>query len=616
MPIMILKFMISLIYGIVAYEHYVNDPDYDDISFIIQFIDQRGKDSKTFVDQYLKQDYNDIAQNFKTLLKENNIDVAELKKNFIENVADPNDTVSDEFRDNLKKFFNDNFELDITSFTAGNITQDEKPSWYDNLDLDLQKIADRIFYLWSVYGKTAAKVPKERSTKIHIDGIFFIPGGRFVELYYWDSYWILIGLLESNMEHHAFDMIKCFVQLIETFGYVPNGTRYYYLNRTQPPVFCQMLYRLYKHTQNDDYKNFILTRGLIAAEVEYNFFMKHRRVKHDDYKDKILNMYYIDSELPRYESYKEDMETLRKSDRKDKRTIFSNLWTGAESGWDFSSRWFSDGKKLENIVITSMIPVDLNAYMLENERILAELNKEITNKSDEIKQKIEEFETNRKNRWKDMNEVLFNDKVGCWNDYNFDLKTYNDRRFYFSNIMPLFYSHDLLEDKNIIFNILRTYSKSLFGHEGGVPCSGDEIDFPDAKEQWDFPNVWPLHVQMLVEFLQKINEDEMAYHVGRSFFNSVVSFGDKDNIIFMEKYDCRKIGKIGGGGEYHNQQGFGWTNGTTIFLLNYYDNRFSEEFDHEKSYQSIREQLMKDNSIESSESQENNMMGSMELPTK
>ncbi|EOB15603.1 Trehalase [Nosema bombycis CQ1] len=263
-----------------------------------------------------------------------------------------------------------------------------------------------------------------------------------------------------------------------------------------------------------------------------------------------------------------------------------------------------------------MIPVDLNAYMLENERILAELNREITNKSDEIKQKIEEFETNRKNRWKDMNDVLFNDKIGCWNDYNFDLKTYNDRRFYFSNIMPLFYSHDLLEDKNIIFNILRTYHMSLFGHVGGVPCSGNEEDVPGVKEQWDFPNVWPLHVQMFVEFLQKIDEDEMAYHVARSFFNSVRAIREGDNVIFMEKYDCDKIGKKGEGGEYNNQEGFGWTNGTTLFLLNYYGNRFNEEFSHEKSYQNIKEQLTKDNPIENKEIKENNIMNSKEVLVK
>ncbi|KAF9763611.1 Trehalase [Nosema granulosis] len=578
------------------FEHYVNDPKYDEISFVVQFVKFWNTDSKTFVDTYLRKNYKEIRKEFNKMIKEHGLDINKLKREFLQGDMIARDKLNPKFINEILDFYKNNFEKDANSFKEGKVVQKTEPEWVSRLSSDIKPIAERIFYLWGQYGKIS-KNTEDRTTKLHLDGIFFVPGGRFQELYYWDSFWILIGLIESDMDEYAFDIIKCFVQLINRFGYIPNGTRAYYVGRTQPPVFCQMLYKLYTHTKNDEIKEYILTEGLKAAEAEYDFLMTNRRIKNEDLENEILNMYVVDTNKPRLESYKEDLTTLASNPNLGSRRVFSNLWTGAESGWDFSSRWLVGGPYLSNIDIINIIPVDLNAFMLENEKILIKFNQEIQNRStfsQDTSDKINLYTENRSKRWEAMNRILFNKNLGCWNDYNFRTNTHNDSRFYFSNIMPLFYMEDLNNDEHVIKNILNLYKESLFGHPGGVPCSGKPKVEDEVPQQWDFPNSWAPHVQMFTEFLIKNGYDELAYHVGRSFFNSVKSVTKKGTVVFMEKYNCESMGIKGDGGEYTVQEGFGWTNGTVTYLLKKFGERFDQEFDHSQSYKEICEFLSKD----------------------
>lgn len=151
---------------------------------------------------------------------------------------------------------------------------------------------------------------------------------------------------------------------------------------------------------------------------------------------------------------------------------------------------------------------------------------------------------------------------------------------------------DGLEDsRDITLHILNLYKETLFGHTGGVPCSGKPSTPDSNPQQWDFPNVWAPHVQMFTEFLIKKGFDEMAYHVGRSFLNSVKAVKKENEIVFMEKYNCEEMGIKGEGGEYNVQEGFGWTNGTVTYLLKTFKSRLDEDFDHTKSYESIAQML-------------------------
>lgn len=82
---------------------------------------------------------------------------------------------------------------------------------------------------------------------------FVIPGGRFRELYYWDTYWIISGLLLCDMQKTARGIIENFIYIVKKNGFIPNGSRKYYLQRSQPPLFITMANSYYEKTGDIDF---------------------------------------------------------------------------------------------------------------------------------------------------------------------------------------------------------------------------------------------------------------------------------------------------------------------------------------------------------------------------
>ena len=111
---------------------------------------------------------------------------------------------------------------------------------------------------------------------IPINRTFVVAGGRFREPYYWDSYWIVEGLLRTggNFTGIAKNTIENFLDLVETIGFVPNGARLYYLNRSQPPLLSQMI-RSYVDYTND---TSILERAVPLLIKEHEFWTNNRTV--------------------------------------------------------------------------------------------------------------------------------------------------------------------------------------------------------------------------------------------------------------------------------------------------------------------------------------------------
>ena len=135
---------------------------------------------------------------------------------------------------------------------------------------------------------------------------YVVPGGRFRELYYWDSYFTMLGLAESGRVDLLEDMVQNFAHLIDAYGHTPNGSRSYYLTRSQPPFFFAMVGLL---SPADPAAAF--ARYLLQLKGEYAFWMEgakelgaggaHRRVVSLD-DGSILNRYWDDSDAPRDES--------------------------------------------------------------------------------------------------------------------------------------------------------------------------------------------------------------------------------------------------------------------------------------------------------------------------
>lgn len=387
---------------------------------------------------------------------------------------------------------------------------------------------------------------------------FVVAGGRFVEYYYWDSYWIIQGLLISDMLDTAKSMIKNLLYLVEEFGFVPNGGRIYYLNRSQPPMLCLIINMFYEKT--GDYE--FMASSLETLEKEYNFFMQYKSItiQGQDYRNHKVNFYFSETINPRPESYKEDIKTADSLDNDKKIFVYTALTSAAESGWDFSSRWLLEFKNLSSIQTQNIIPLDLNCIMFVNEVTLSNLFKATGQYNRSLF-----YETTSKIRKESIHQIFWNSSLNMWGDFNIISKSINSD-FYVSNLFPL-WSNAFHQSSYDAFQTLLNMWDSIM-NVAGIPTS-----LIESNQQWDFPNAWPPLQQFLIDTLLKFNNSKsnsMATELANVWLNtnwcgwkSTLSQGG----LFFEKYNSEKIGTPGIGGEYTVQSGFGWTNGIILKIL-------------------------------------------------
>ncbi|KAK2498070.1 hypothetical protein MC885_013273 [Smutsia gigantea] len=115
--------------------------------------------------------------------------------------------------------------------------------------------------------KPAVSSHPEQFSLIHSQHPFIVPGGRFVEFYYWDSYWVMEGLLLSEMTGTVKGMLQNFLDLVKNYGHVPNGARVYYLQRSQPPLLTLMMERYVAHTNDTAFLRDNI--GTLASELDF-----------------------------------------------------------------------------------------------------------------------------------------------------------------------------------------------------------------------------------------------------------------------------------------------------------------------------------------------------------
>ncbi|ELQ73846.1 Neutral trehalase [Trachipleistophora hominis] len=555
-----------------------------------------NSDSKDFVDRPTKRPIEKISHDFAKLQKELGIDrfvITEddydVKNDFGTLVAyvmklRPESTDAAKVHA-LQKFIDENFEAPGSDLTEHPLEdfQSEPPFLSSITNENMRDVTLELNRMWKELSRVAVVKKGHESTLLNLPHPFIVPGGRFREFYYWDTYFILEGLVVSKMDKTASNIIKNFMHIIDTLGYIPNGTRKYYMYRSQPPFFPLMLLKLLD-LNDGEYNDLILGKGLEMALKEYDFFDKYRSVlvKGRDGKLHKLNYFHVTTDFPRPESLSEDMHTYLSQQKLSEREVYSNLKSGAESGWDFSSRWFKDESDISTINAYNQIPVDLNAILFRDEQIISTLLKR-AGKHDEARK----FGDLSLRRMEAINQVLWNKDVNSWNDYDTENNKFVARRFYFSNVFPLIMGVE--PPTGNIYNVLQAYQRELFSYIGGVPVSGPG---KDTGQQWDFPNVWAPHQFLIVEFLYNKGEHKMALQIARAFYNSV-STGFKQKGVFYEKYNAEQLGFTGEGGEYAAQTGFGWTNGTALSFISKFKDQLAEAYDHQKEFKEIVELLAK-----------------------
>lgn len=503
-------------------------------------------DSKTFVDMPLKFPPNIILEKFQNL--------------------------SDHSISSLNSFLTENF------LPAGSEVLSTKPvDWHPNPKFlteinneDLKNWGSKIHAIWldlfRVFDHNLSC--SECFSSLKSPKPFIVPGGRFREYYYWDNLWIVEGLLVSEMLETSLDIVENLLDMIEKYGFVWNGARLYYSKRSQPPVISLMIFEIYQEISkgNSSKALNLLEKSYDLLLREYNFWMKEKRCNIVNISKELmdLNCYKGFSEMPRPESYKEDQLLAEKS-QKINSSIFREIIAGAETGWDFSSRFFEDFQNMTTINVSRMIPVDLNAILYKVEVTLSEISKILNRKKDELF-----FREQSQLRKKTMMEILFDERTSQWRDADIENLNKNPN-FYLSNFIPL-WAFDNIDDVQIneIIGKIDQIQKNFIG---GIPTS-----LKNSSQQWDFPNVWPPLQDFIIFGLNKRDDKyakKVAFELAQKYIDNAFcgwSFSEAKmgKGAMFEKYNSLIIGVSGSGGEYEAQEGFGWSNGVALKILKHF----------------------------------------------
>ncbi|MFP5975821.1 alpha,alpha-trehalase [Enterobacter mori] len=417
-----------------------------------------------------------------------------------------------------------------------------------------QSLREHIDGLWPVLTRTTDKASSKWDSLLPLPKSYVVPGGRFREVYYWDSYFTMLGLAESGHWDKISDMVDNFAYEIDTFGHIPNGNRSYYLSRSQPPFFSLMVELLATHDKD------ALKKYRPQMEKEYAYWMEgvdglqpgqanKRVVKLDD--GTILNRYWDDRDTPRPESWLDDVNTAKNNPNRPATEIYRDLRSAAASGWDFSTRWMDDPQKLGTIRTTSIVPVDLNALMFKMETLLARASQEDGDSAGASK-----YEALAASRQKAIESHLWNEKEGWYADY--DLKSKKVRNQLTAAALFPLYVKAAAQDRA---DKVAAATSSRLLKPGGITTTTI-----NSGQQWDAPNGWAPLQWVAAEGLQNYGQEKVAMDVTWRFLKNVQHTYDREKKL-VEKYDVSSTGTGGGGGEYPLQDGFGWSNGVTLKML-------------------------------------------------
>ncbi len=395
------------------------------------------------------------------------------------------------------------------------------------------------------------------SSLLPLPAPYVVPGGRFREIYYWDSYFTMLGLEESGRHDLVLDMVRDFAYLIDAYGHVPNGTRTYYLSRSQPPFFFAMVALLEPAAPGKAF-----ARYLPQLKHEYAFWMadaaglypgsaRRRAVALPD--GAILNRYWDDRDTPRDESYAQDLELARASARRPAQ-LYREVRAAAESGWDFGSRWLADGHTLTSIYTTEIVPPDLNSLLFGLENAIAAGCETQGNRAC-----AGDFQARAQRRRAAMDRYLWDAQARAYLDYRWTQHT-RVPRLSAATLYPLFVG--AASEAQAAAVATTTHASLLKG--GGLVTT-----MLTTGQQWDAPNGWAPLQWIAVSGLSRYGHNGLAETVAcRWMLNVRRVYAQSGKLV--EKYDVVNGERAGGGGEYPLQDGFGWTNGVTRKLMAVY----------------------------------------------
>ncbi|WP_345992086.1 trehalase family glycosidase [Chryseobacterium sp. Chry.R1] len=414
----------------------------------------------------------------------------------------------------------------------------------DHLPID-----QHIEKLWDELTRTAYE---ERGTLLKLPKPYIVPGGRFNEFFYWDSYFIMLGLQVSGRVEMMKNIVENCSYLIRNIGFVPNASRTHFLSRSQPPYFSLMLDLLVESTGDEN----VYIEYYDTLEKEYEFWMDGEEgLKNDTqskrvlktYNGDILNRYYDAENTPRPESYLIDIEDHENAPGEE---FYRNIRSGCESGWDFSSRWFSDGETIQSIETLNISQVDVNCLLWHLEKTLAKASG-----LKHFKEKEKYFSERAAKRRQVIDTYFWDQDARTYKDYHIK-KHKNTVSEHIAALYPLFLGLASDEQAKAVSEIIA----EKFLYKGGLVTTTKR-----SGQQWDLPNAWAPYQWLGFVSMKNYGFAQLANDIKNNWCSNVERVYANTGKL-MEKYNALDNEAIAGGGEYPNQDGFGWTNGVYLKL--------------------------------------------------
>ncbi|KAJ1732194.1 hypothetical protein LPJ61_002165 [Coemansia biformis] len=418
--------------------------------------------------------------------------------------------------------------------------------------------------------------PGCESSMLELPHRFVVPGGRFREIYYWDTYFSLEGMLRSGLLTLAREAIQNLLTLVDKHGFVPNGARVYYLGRSQPPLLALMVKLYHEHSGDTEFVH----SALPLLQREHKYWIDNHSVNVQcgpGNETLAMTRYITETDVPRPEAYSADYDLAHNVSATDadgqQQQIYEDVAAAAESGWDFSTRWVRNpeaprDKVLQTIRTHAVVPVDLNAIMYQVETSIAEL-------ADLVHVPLpDDYRRMASRRRRAVDHLMLNPETGQYRDYILE----DAKMSSVSSAGGLWPYWAFGGPSASAKKEFAAVSGLLEKNKGGIPAT-----LRNSGQQWDWPMAWPPLQYVAIQAALQTGHQDLALRIAQAFVDSVFcgwySTGGSlqgmlkqlpnknDTGHIFEKYSSIEVGAPGGGGEYEVQPGFGWTNGVLLWAL-------------------------------------------------
>ncbi len=401
------------------------------------------------------------------------------------------------------------------------VTETLQRSFRPGKSIEPEDVAVAREYIAGYWSKVERYHPKDDESLLGLPKPYLVPSYRektgfdYNELYYWDSYFMVQGMLDPEHEVLVTGILEDLLSLFQRFKVIPNASRTYLTGRSQPPLLTTFIFDVYEaYNPGVDW----LKKSIEIAKQEYQVVWMGVKKPNERRVYQGLSRYYDFN-------YLHDLAE-------------------AESGWDMTPRF--DRHAL------NYLPVDLNALLYKYETDFARAAKILNDKEGAV-----HWLEAAKQRKKVMDKLMWDRTRGLYYDYNYT----KERRSSINSLAAYFPMWAGMVSEKQAAALVKALRR--FENKGGLATTDalplGQFVLGSMPTQWAYPNGWaPLHF-IVVKGLERYGYHQDAQRIVQKWLGTNLEWFQR-NHVFLEKYNVVAPEKPPLKGLYPSQTGFGWTN--------------------------------------------------------